>query len=500
MSDAIEQLRVHLGEISDIDMAASVLNWDQQTYMPPGGAEHRAQQLSTLSGLSHTWFTGDKTRNLLDAAAPEAGAQGDDSDDAALVKIVRRDYEKSRKLPNDFVAEFTHASIMSNEAWRKARPANDFGAYRPHLETMVDYCRRMADLYGYEDHPYDALLDLYEPGMTATDVRGVFDVLRPFQVDLVRRIAEKPEPRADFLGRDYPEAGQERFALHVVQLYGYDMTRGRLDRAPHPFETDFGRNDVRITTRYDRHMPQQAIYGVFHEAGHAMYEQNVSEVWGRTPLDSGASMVFHESQSRLWENVIGRSRGVVDHFYPLLREIFPEPLEDVTAEEFYRAVNRVKPSLIRVEADEVTYNLHIMLRFELELALITGDLKVADLPDAWGEKMREYLGVTPPDDADGVMQDTHWSQGSIGYFPTYALGNVMGAQIFATANKAHPRIPDELAQGQFGTLRAWLVENLYQYGRKYLPKDLALKVNGEPLDPKPYMHYLQAKYTELYGL
>lgn len=500
MNTAMEQLREHLGEISDISKAAGVLGWDQQTYMPPGGAEHRARQLATLSRLSHTWFTADKTRALLDAAQPDADANGPDSDEAALVKIVRRDYEKSRKLPDDFVAAMTHASIMSNEAWRKARKEDDFASFRPHLETMVDYCRRMADLYGYEDHPYDALLDEYEPGMKTAEVQEVFDTLRPFQVELVRKIAEKPAPRTDFLRRDYPEEGQRRYALEVAQKFGYDMARGRLDVAPHPFETDFGRNDVRITTRYDRNMPTQAIYGVFHETGHALYEQNVAETWGRTPLDSGASMIFHESQSRLWENVIGRSRAVVERFFPLLREIFPEPLSDVSADEFYHAVNCVEPTLIRVEADEVTYNLHIMLRFELELALITGELKVADLPDAWAEKMRAYLGVTPPNDADGVMQDTHWSQGSLGYFPTYALGNVMSAQIFATANKARPEIAAELAEGRFDALRGWLVENLYRYGRKYLPKDLALKVNGEPLNPRPYMDYLQSKYTDLYSL
>lgn len=500
MANACENLREWLGEISDVDMAASVLSWDQQTYMPPGGAEHRARQLSTLSRLTHTWFTSDKTRELLDAAEPDAERAGDESDDAALVRITRRDYEKSRRLPNDFVAAFTHASILSNEAWRISRERNDFAAFQPHLETMVDFCRRMADLYGYEDHPYDALLDLYEPEMTTAEVKGVFDAIRPFQVDLARRIAARPAPRTDFLSRDYAEDGQRRFALEMARQFGYDLSRGRLDVAPHPFETDFGRNDVRITTRYDRHMPLQAIYGVFHEAGHAMYEQNVSEVWDRTPLDSGASMVFHESQSRLWENVIGRSRAVVEYAYPLLSGIFPEQLADVSVDEYYRAVNRVEPSLIRVEADEVTYNLHIMLRFELELALITGDLKVADLPEAWNAKMADYLGVTPPNNADGVMQDTHWSAGSIGYFPTYALGNVMSAQIYATAVRARPEIPARLAEGRFDALLGWLTENLYRFGRKYLPRQLALKVNGAPLDPAPYMEYLQTKYGDIYGV
>ncbi|HEY3267511.1 MAG TPA: carboxypeptidase M32 [Armatimonadota bacterium] len=497
---AMQALLDHLGLINDIEMAASVLGWDQQTYMPPGGAEGRAQQLATLSGLAHEWFTGEKTARLLDAAQPEADAMDPNSDDACIVAATRRDYERSRKLPNEFVSAWTQDGIMANEAWRKARKANDFSAYLPHLEKMVGYARRAADYYGFEDHPYDALLDSFEPGMKASDVQAVFDAIRPEQIALAKTIAGKPQPRADFLSRDYPEAGQQSFAMKVVQDFGYDLTRGRVDLAPHPFETDFGRDDVRITTRYDRHMPQQGFYSIFHEGGHAMYEQNIRPSLSRTSLDSGASMMFHESQSRLWENIIGRSRAVIEHYFPLMRDTFPESLADVSADEFYRAVNRVEPSLIRVEADEVTYNLHIMLRFDLELSLLTGDLKAADLPEAWTAKMQEYLGVTPPNDADGVMQDTHWSQGMIGYFPTYALGNVLSAQIFASATKAHPEIPAELANGQFETLRTWLVDNLYTHGRKFLPKELAVKVNGGPLDAAPYLAYLKSKFGELYGV
>ncbi|HEY3412281.1 MAG TPA: carboxypeptidase M32 [Armatimonadota bacterium] len=500
MSTGISALREHLGEISDIDMAASVLGWDQQTYMPPGGTEGRAQQLSTLSRLSHTWFTSSKTEQLLDAAQQEADALDRDSDDACLVRIVRKDYERARKLPNDFVAAWTMDGIRANEAWRVARKANDFKAFQPHLEKQVDYARRAADYYGFEDSPYDALLDVFEPGARTAEVKAVFDVVRPQQVALVKAIAERPAPRTDFLTRDYPEAGQQAFALKVAQDYGYDLNRGRLDVAPHPFETDFGRDDVRITTRFDRKAPQECLYSIFHESGHAMYEQNIKPVFSRTPLDNGCSMVFHESQSRTWENIVGRNRGVVEHYFPLLKETFPENLADVTAEEWYRAVNCVRPSLIRTEADEVTYNLHVMLRFELEQALLDGTMKVADLPEAWNAKMQEFLGIVPPNDADGVLQDSHWSQGSLGYFPTYALGNILGAQIFETALKAHPEIPRQMAQGQFTTLRTWLVENVYQYGRQYEPKELALKVNGKPLDPAPYVAYLTGKYGELYGL
>jgi carboxypeptidase Taq len=500
MGNAMRELREHLGEINDIEMAAGVLGWDQQTYMPPGGSEARAQQLSTLAGLAHTWFTSGKTEKLLDGAQPEADAQGPGSDEACLVRIVRMDYERARKLPNDFVAAWTKDSALANDAWQKARKADDFKAFQPHLEKQVGYARKVADYIGYTDSPYDALLDQFEPGTTVAEVQSVFDTIRPAQVDLVKKIAGRPSPRVDFLARDYPEAGQSAFALKVVQDFGYDLSRGRLDAVAHPFETDFSRDDVRITTRYNRHAPQECIYSIFHESGHAIYEQNVKPAFGRTPLDSGCSLAFHESQSRTWENIVGRNRGVVEHYFPLLKATFPENLADVTADEYYRAVNFVQPSLIRTEADEVTYNLHIMLRFDLEQALVAGTLKVADVPEAWNAKMKELLGIVPPNNADGALQDSHWAQGILGYFPTYALGNILGAQIFQTALAAHPEIPAQMANGDFTALRTWLVENVYQYGRQYLPKELALKVNGKPLDPAPYLNYLQAKYSEIYGL
>ncbi|MBI3909707.1 MAG: carboxypeptidase M32 [Armatimonadetes bacterium] len=500
MSSAVEQLKQHLGEIHDLSCASRVLGWDQQTYMPPGGARQRAQHRATLSRLIHSKFTSEETLRLLDAAEPETQSLPEEHDDRCLVRIVRRDYERSRKLPSDFVAAWTRDASLSNQVWREARRANDFPAFRPHLESMMDYARRAADYYGYEDHPYDALLDGYEPGLKTADVRRVLDVLHPAQVDLARAISQKEAPRADFLYREYPEGAQGEFGLAVAAEFGYDLQRGRLDVAPHPFETDFGRDDVRITTRYDCHYLPEAIFAIFHETGHALYEQNISPSLSRTPLDSGCSNVFHESQSRLWENLVSRSRSFWQRYFPRLRQLFPAALADVTADEFYRAVNRVQPSLIRVEADEVTYNLHIMLRFELEMGLIENQVGVADLPEVWAVKMREYLGVTPPDDRDGVMQDTHWSTGSLGYFPTYALGNVMGAQIYETALQADPGIAAQINQGRFDGLRGWLGENLYQHGRKFLPGELAVRVTGRPLDPQPYIAYLQHKFGELYGL
>ncbi len=497
---SLEQLKHHLAEIDDLKMAAGVLGWDQQTNMPFGGGEARAHALGTLSRLSHEKFASDETARLLDAAEKETQSLAPDSDEACLIKITRRDYEKSRKLPDEFVASWSRDAILSNEVWRHARGANDFAAFQPHLEKMLDYARRQADYYGFEGHPYDALLDDYEPELKTDEVRAIFAELRAEQVPLVQKLAEQSAPRDEFLARDYAPEKQGEIGMNIVQAFGYDTSRGRLDIAPHPFCTNFGRDDVRITTRYHKNQPAQAIFGIFHEAGHALYEQNTAPSLKRTPLASGASMVFHESQSRLWENVVGRSLALWQHFWPQMQAAFPENLKDVSAEEWHRAINRVSPSLIRVEADEVTYNLHIMLRFELEVALVARELEVKDLPEAWRAKMNDFFGVSPHDDKDGVMQDTHWSSGSFGYFPTYALGNLMAAQIWNTALAAHPEIDDEIARGEFGTLKNWLTTNLYQHGRKFLPPELALKVTGQPLAAAPYLHYLKSKYETLYGV
>ena len=495
---SLEQLKNHLAEIDDLKMAAGVLGWDQQTSMPPGGGQARAYALGTLSRLSHEKFASDETARLLEGAEKETQHLAADSDEACLISITRRDYEKSRKLPDEFVAAWSRDAILSNEVWRHARGANDFAAFQPHLEKMLDYARRQADYYGFEKHPYDALLDDYEPELKTEEVQVIFAELRAEQVPLVQKLAEKNAPREDFLQRDYAPEKQGEIGMNIVQAFGYDVSRGRLDVAPHPFCTNFGRDDVRITTRYDKNLPMQAIFGIFHEAGHAMYEQNTAPALSRTPLASGASMVFHESQSRLWENVVGRKLSLWQHFWPQMQSAFN--LDDVSAEEWYRAINRVSPSLIRVEADEVTYNLHIMLRFELEVALVARELEVKDLPEAWRAKMQEFFGMAPPDNRDGVMQDTHWSSGSFGYFPTYALGNLMAAQIWDTALAAHPEIEDEIARGEFGTLRHWLINTLYVHGRKFLPPELALKVTGEPLNAKPYLRYLHGKYESLYGV
>jgi carboxypeptidase Taq len=484
----------------DLRSANAVLRWDQETMMPPGGAQARAEQLATISRLAHEMFTSPATEALV--AAAEATQDGLDaaSDEAALLRVTRRDLDRARKLPPEFVAERARAASQSVEIWRRARPTNDFRAFLPSLERMIELARRTADYLGYQEHPYDALLDLYEPETTAREVAAVFDRLRQGTVPLVRAIVVRGRPLdAAFLGGEYDEEQQRAFGLSMVQGFGYDASRGRLDVSAHPFCTSISRDDVRITTRYSRRS-LTSIFGIFHESGHAMYSQGTAPSLERTPLEGGASNGIHESQSRLWENLVGRSRPFWRYAFPRLRDLFPGPLGAVDAEDFYRAVNRVQPSLIRVDADEVTYNLHIILRFELERSLAAGELAARDLPAAWQEKMTSYLGVTPPTDADGVLQDIHWPSGLIGYFPSYALGNVASAQFFDAVRRAHPDLDEQLCHGRFGALLAWLREHVHRHGRKFFPRDLLVRATGSPLAPEPYLRYLWEKFTDIYGL
>ena len=496
----LTRLRDHLATIGDLHSAAALLRWDQETYMPPGGAGIRARQLATLSRLAHERFTSPLTGSLLEEAEPLLNRLASDSDDAALLRVTRRDFDRARKLPAEFVAERARAASESTEVWRTARPANDFPAFRPHLARMVEFARRTADYLGYTQHPYDALLDQYEPETTTRDVAALFDRLREVTVPLVRAIAARGEVAdARFLDREYAEEPVRGFALSIIRSFGYDTARGRLDTSAHPFSTQFGRDDVRITTRYPRRS-LGALFGAFHEAGHAMYSQGSAPSLDGTPLGDGASHGIHESQSRLWENLVGRSRPFWQYAFPGLRQVFPAHLGSVDAELFYRAVNRVRPGLIRVDADEVTYNLHIIFRFELEQALVAGDLDVKDVPETWNAKMAESLGVTPPDDRDGVMQDIHWSLGMIGYFPSYTIGNVASVQFFEAARRAHPGLAEDIRLGRFGGLLGWLRDHVHAHGRKYLPKDLLLRATGSPLTPEPYLRYLRQKFGEIYGL
>ena len=497
-NDTIEKLRKRLATVSDLGSANGLLAWDQQTYMPKGGVEGRAETMATLSRLAHEHFVDAETGALLDAA----GNLDPASEDGALVRRARRDYERSTRLPSRLVEEMTRAEGLAEPAWVEARAASDFGLFSPHLEKLLPLQREAAEALGYADHPYDALLDGYEPGATKARLEAMFGELKKGIVPMIRAISEKGagDGRAEVLRGGFDEAVQERFGEEVATAFGYDWDRGRQDRTVHPFCINFGPDDVRITTRFDPEWLSPALFGTMHETGHALYEQGVDPRYARTPLSGGTSMGIHESQSRMWENLVGRSRGFWSHYYPGLQEAFPEPLRGVDAERFYRAINAVSPSEIRVEADEVTYNLHILLRFELEVALIQGSPAVADLPEAWNAKMEEYLGVTPTSDATGVLQDVHWSAGLFGYFPTYTIGNVLSVQFFEEAVKARPEIPDDIQSGEFSALLHWLREDIHRHGSRYLPHEVVERVTGRPLAAAPYLRYLQTKFGELYGL
>lgn len=501
MTSAIDELKAHLATIMDLNYAAAVLNWDQRTYMPRGGATLRANQLATLRRLSHEHFTADEIGRLLDELAPLAADEKDESDDACLVRRTRRDYDQARKLPTDFVTEWARARSLAQQVWEEARRKSDFAMFQPHLETQYDFAKRQAEYLGYDAHPYDALLDQYEPGMTTAEVRALFDELKAGTIPLLKAIVASGVDVDDtILRQPFDEQKQEQFGVEITKAFGYDWSRGRQDRTVHPFCTHFGRDDVRITTRFYPDYLNAALFGTMHESGHAMYEQGVDPAFSRTLLSRGASLGVHESQSRMWENLVGRSRPFWQANYGRLQALFPEQLGRVELDAFYRAINKVQPSLIRVEADELTYNLHIMLRFELETEVLEGKVQVADLAEEWQSRMEAMLGVTPRNDAEGVLQDTHWGQGSIGYFPTYTLGNVLSVQLWETALAAHPSIPDEIAQNQYGTLLGWLRENVHRYGRKFMPKELIIKATGQPLTAAPYLGYLRSKFGEIYGV
>jgi carboxypeptidase Taq len=501
MGDSLERLKRRLKEARDLQHALSVLGWDQQTHMPPGGARARAAQISTLAKIQHEIFVSDKTRELIEAARAEAGELAYDSDDAALLRVATRDWENFHKLPPSFIAEVSSHSSISQQVWAKARENDDFASFSGCLQKTVQYSRQGAEYLGYEENQYDALLDQFEPGMKASQVKVLFDSLKSDLVPLATAIYERADSVSDEpIRRPFDELKQEEFGVMVAKAIGYDFSRGRQDRAVHPFCTSFSRDDVRITTRFEPEFLNPALFGTMHETGHALYEQGVGENLSDSPLGTGTSLGVHESQSRLWENVVGRSRGFWTHFYPLLQQTFPEPLRDVDLEAFYRAINKVQPSLIRVEADEVTYTLHIMLRFEMELGLLDGSIRVPDAPGIWNEKYQEYLGVTPPNDRLGILQDVHWSQGILGYFPTYAIGTILSLQLFETAVEAHPSIPDDISNGRFDTLRSWLTKSVYRHGRKYEPLELVQRATGRPLETGPYISYLNRKFGEIYGL
>ncbi len=498
----VERLKTHLADIVHLRHAAAVLGWDQQVNMPPGGTAARAEQLATLSRIAHEMFTAEETGKALEAAEAEAKDAGYDSDEAALVRVVRHDYDLATKLPSKLVEELSRVTSQAHEIWAKAREAGDFNAFVPTLQKIVDLKRQEADALGYEDRMYDALLDQYEPHMKTAEVERLFDELREELVPFVADVfANLDKVDASLMHLNYDIDKQRAFGEKVIAAIGYDLERGRQDKSVHPFTTEFSINDVRITTRYQEDWMPAALFGSIHEAGHAMYEQGSAQSLEGTWLAGGTSLGVHESQSRLWENVVGRSREFWGVFYGDLQALFPEQLGSVDMETFYKAINHVSRSLIRVEADEVTYNLHIMLRFEMENDLLEGKLAVKDARDAWNDKMQAYLGITPPDDGKhGVLQDVHWSSGLFGYFPTYSLGNFLSVQYWEKALQDNPAIQNDIASGDFTSLLNWLRENIHQHGRKYWPAELTERVTGDKMQVGPFLRYLKAKYTDIYGL
>jgi len=500
-NDHLQQLKDILAEVTDVNRAASVLEWDQETNMPPGGIQGRADQLSTLLRISHVRFTSEGVGKLLAQLEDEMASQPYDSDEASLIRVTRRDYDEERKLPADLVAEAARAGTLARPAWEKARKDEKFSIFEPYLEKNVELNRRIADALGYADRPYDALLDRSEPGMKTTELEAIFAELKRAIVPLVADIARHADAVDDrVLYRGFDPDLQLSYALDLVRRLGYNLERGRQDISTHPFSTAFGPGDVRITTRVSRDFFNECLFGSIHESGHAMYNQGMGPNIDRTPLWGGASPGVHESQSRLWENLVGRSLPFWRHFYPSLRTAFPEPLQGVDEVGFYRAVNRSYPSFIRVEADEVTYNMHVLLRFELENEMLEGTLKVKDLPEAWNARFKSYLGLNVPNDREGVLQDIHWSYVSFGIFPGYTIGNLIGAQLMEKIRADIPDLDAKVERGEFATLLAWLRRNVHRHGRKFTPNELMQSATGKPLTASPWIAYVQKKFGALYGL
>ncbi|HWH05449.1 MAG TPA: carboxypeptidase M32 [Gaiellaceae bacterium] len=490
MEPAYLELKERLAEVVDLLKTRALLGWDQQVKMPPGGGPVRAEQLATLDRLAHERFTSPEIGRLLDRLEGFESSMPYESDEASFVRVTRQDWEKARRVPTDLRAEMSRASSLALPVWAEARASSDYSLFRPHLEHNLELRRRYVECFDNYAEPYDALLDDFERGMTAAEVRVVFDRLKEEQVPLVAAVANEGErPARD---REFPLEAQQRFELKVLERFGYDPQSWRLDPTVHPFANSVAIDDIRLTTRYHE-SNLDGLFATMHEFGHGLYEHGVSRDLERTPLARGTSLGLHESQSRLWENLVGRSLPFWRHFYPQLQEHFPDALGEVELDEWYRSVNWVSPSFVRVEADEATYNLHVILRFELEQELLAGDVPLDDLPGVWSERMVQYLGVEPPDDRLGVLQDMHWAGGHIGYFATYALGNVISAQLWERITEEIPDLYDGFEQGEFGELRAWLVEHLHRHGRKFTPKEMLERIVGGGIDAGPYLRYLRDK-------
>jgi carboxypeptidase Taq len=489
----LRTLKERLAEISDLNRSLGVLGWDQKVTMPAGGHPARAEAMATLGRIAHERFVDEEVGRLLERLRPLEETLDYDSDDASLIRVVRRDWEKQSRVPTELRAEMIRAGALGNQVWIDARETSDFSMFLPALERNLELRRRYVECFEWSDSPYTALLDDYEPFMETTEVAEVFGTIRPVLSSLVK---EAPEIDASFLHQSFPVDVQVAFYERILATFGFEEGSYRLDPTVHPFCTSFSRRDVRMTTRFKSGL--DGLWSTMHEAGHGLYAHGIAPTLERTPLATSPSLGLNESQSRTWENLVGRSRPFWTHWYEPLQETFPEQLGDVSFERFLAAVNRAEPGLIRVEADETTYSLHIILRFELEQRLIEGSLEPKDLPEAWNASMWDLLGVEVPNDARGVLQDIHWSYGGMGYFPTYALGNVISLQIWAAVREAIPDLDAQLEAGELENLSGWLRDNLYSLGRKFRPKETLERVTGSAaIDPQPYLAYLREKAAAL---
>jgi carboxypeptidase Taq len=504
MPGQLTELRERLAEFTDLRRAAQLLEWDQQTMMPPRGAPARAEALATLERISHDMFVSAETGNLLESAAAGLNGADPDSDDVRLVAVVRRHWEKDRRVPTELAADMVRAASIGQEVWATARANSDFASFAPYLERTIELKRRYVECFeGFEgfECPYDVLLDDFEPQMTTREVSSLFAELKSELAPVIAKIVEQGGAvDASPVHGHFPLAGQRELVAGVVRLMGFDRAGWRLDDTVHPFASGISHGDVRITNRWDETYLSAGLYGAMHECGHGLYEAGVDPALERTPLGQGESLGLHESQSRLWENMVGRSRAFSGVLAPRVAELFGGSLAQLDADSLYRAVNRVEPTFIRVEADEATYGLHIVLRFELEQELIEGRVAVRELPEVWNARFKEYLGLDVQDDADGVLQDIHWSAGLVGYFPTYALGNLIAGQLWERAHADIGGLDDLLASGQLAPLREWLREHIHRHGAKYPTRELLERVVGGPIAVGPFVAYLKAKLGDAYGL
>jgi carboxypeptidase Taq len=491
--EAFETLKTRLAQVTDLGRVRRVLGWDMQVMMPPAGAGVRGEQQATLDRISFDLFVSPETERLLEELRSYEESLDPDSDDASLIRVARKDYEKAARIPPDLRTEMVKAATEGFMAWRQAKPENDYDAFRPFLEHHLELRRRYVELFPEADEPYDVLLDDYERGMKAADVRAVFDRLKEELVPLVGEASELYGEDDGTLGRSFPADQQEALSREIIELFGHREGAFRLDPTVHPFASGGGIDDIRITTKYEP-TGLESFFATMHEYGHGLYEHQIARELDRTPLGGGVSLGLHESQSRMWENLVGRSRPFWRFMYPRLQSNFAPLLDDVDEETFFRAVNRVQPSLIRIAADEVTYNMHVILRFELEQDLLSGKVDLKNLPEEWNRRMDSYLGVEVPDNAHGVLQDMHWGTGTIGYFPTYSLGNVMSVQIWERIKDDIPDLDDKLERGEFAPLREWLGEHIHRYGRKFLPQETLERATGSRIDPEPYLRYLKEKH------